>query len=67
MGGAGNDTFIINQAMVTALQTPFGQPGNNGSHNAGVEGGEGGINTVNPGGRGSWIPCNCLAPVPYWT
>jgi Ca2+-binding RTX toxin-like protein len=49
-GGAGSDTFIINQAMVTALQTPFGQPGNNGPYNASVDGGEGGINTVNTGG-----------------
>jgi hypothetical protein len=49
-GGAGSDTFIINQAMVTALQTPFGQPGNNGRYNASVDGGEGGINTVNTGG-----------------
>lgn len=48
--GAGSDTFMINEAMVTALQTPFGQPGNNGPCNASVDGGEGDINTVNPGG-----------------
>jgi hypothetical protein len=46
-GGTGSDTFVINQTMVTALQTAYGQTGNNGSMNASIEGGQGGINTVN--------------------
>ncbi len=46
-GGAGSDTFVINQTMVTALQTAYGQTGNSGSMNASIEGGQGGINTVN--------------------
>jgi large repetitive protein len=46
-GGAGSDTFVINQTMVTALQTAYGQTGNNGAFNASIEGGHGGINSVN--------------------
>jgi len=39
---------VINQTMVTALQTAYGQTGNNGDFNASIEGGHGGINTVTP-------------------
>jgi hypothetical protein len=45
-GGSGSDTFIVDQTMVRALQTPFGQPGNDGALNASIEGGRGGIYTV---------------------
>ena len=46
-GGNGSDTFVIDQTMVTALQTAYGQAGNNGLFNASIDGGAGGINSVN--------------------
>jgi hypothetical protein len=45
-GGVGDDTFVVNQTFVTALQTAYGQAGNNGALNASIDGGDGGIDSV---------------------